>query len=475
MPFAPVAKQQAGCSVNGVSSHGVTRLLKLACYEHLGGTPSMSPINESIQSRSDGGGGGWLGRALVVLFVWMVIALVGYYLVSMLLHGNSNAGPQPPGKGPGNVPARQGGAAGNQAPEDPSVPPAEVAQGTTVELGVAFGTEKERWLKTAVEAFAKSPAGKSIHVNLYGMGSLESAHAILEGEKGEKRIHVWSPASSLYKETFLLEWQLSHTGNPIVKEETLAMSPMVFVMWKDRYDAFTAKFGEVNFDTISSALDSEGGWGGIANQTEWGLFKFGHTHPNQSNSGLMTLVLMAYDFHKKVRNLTIGDIVDPKFQAWLTKFERGVSGKTNSTGNLMREMVLKGPSAYDAVMVYEAVAIDYLKNAEGRWGELKVVYPKHNIWNDNPYYILKTDWTRPEHQKAAETFLSFLMSSDIQKKSLDHGFRPGNTDVPVLFPESPFMKFEKYGLKVKLPTAGELPPPEVINNLQQTWQRSAGP
>ena len=39
----------------------------------------------------------------------------------------------------------------------------------------------------------------------------------------------------------------------------------------------------------------------IAGKPEWGLFKFGHTHPDQSNSGLLTLVLMAYEFAGKRR------------------------------------------------------------------------------------------------------------------------------------------------------------------------------
>jgi ABC-type sulfate transport system substrate-binding protein len=137
-------------------------------------------------------------------------------------------------------------------------------------------------------------------------------------------------------------------------------------------------------------------------------------------------------------------------------------------------MVLKGPSSFDAVMVYESVAIDFLKNAEGRWGELRVVYPDRNMWNDNPYYILSTEWSGPEEQRAAEMFLAFLMSETIQRKALDHGFRPGDPSVAVNAPESPFVKYEKYGLTIDLTTVCEPPRPEVINNLQQTWQRAAG-
>ncbi len=92
---------------------------------------------------------------------------------------------------------------------------------------------------------------------------------------------------------------------------------------------------------------------------------------------------------------------------------------------MMRDMVLRGPSTFDGLLVYESVAIDYLKSAEGRWGELRVVYPKRNMWNDNPYYVLDVPWSSADQRKAAERFLDFLLSVPVQQRSLEHGFRPG--------------------------------------------------
>jgi hypothetical protein len=57
---------------------------------------------------------------------------------------------------------------------------------------------------------------------------------------------------------------------------------------------------------------------------------------------------------------------------------------------------------------------------------------------------------------------------------VEHGFHPGNPDVPVRFPDSPFLKYEKYGLKSDLTTMCEVPSNEVISDLQRTWQRAAG-
>jgi hypothetical protein len=341
--------------------------------------------------------------------------------------------------------------------------------GSQVEVGIAHGTEKQRWLEWAVQQFAQTRDGKRIKINLIPMGSLEGAHALLNGDQ---RIQVWSPASALYKDIFVQEWQIKYNQNPILKEEPIALSPMVFVMWDERYQAFIQKYKTLSFATIGQALQEKGGWETIAQKPEWGLFKFGHTHPNESNSGLMTIVLAAYSYQKKTKDLDVKDVVDVGFENWLQSFERGVSGLSNSTGNMMKEMVLKGPSSYDALFVYESVAIDYLKNAEGRWGQIRVAYPEYNAWNDNPYYIIDATWSSNDQRKAAQTFLDFLLSEPIQKESLAHGFRPANPNVPVKFPDSPFVKYADYGIKVNLAKMCDPPRAEVVNNLLQSWQRS---
>lgn len=411
-------------------------------------------------NNNSGGGGGWLSKVLVVILVWVGLAAGAYYLIANRAGsgGSATATATPPLQ-PGTTPA-------------PGTAPA--ADPDQVAVGIAYGTEKRRWLEWARDEFEKTDAGKRIDIDLIPMGSVEGSNAVLAGDQ---RIHVWSPASGLYRRNFVDEWQVRHAsgGNdPIAREELLALTPMVFVMWRERYDAFAAKYGQLSFVTVAQALAEPGGWNAIAGRPEWGLFKFGHTHPNQSNSGLMTLVLLAYDYHKKTRGLAMADILDPKFQAWMVQLERGVSGLSNSTGNMMRDMVLRGPSTYDAVFVYENVAIDYLKNAEGRWGRIHVAYPPQNMWNDNPYYVLDVPWSTAEHREAAEAFLAFLLSERVQRQALEHGFRPGNPSVAINTPDSPFTAYADYGLRIDVPSVAENPPPEVIGNLLAGWQRSIG-
>lgn len=354
-------------------------------------------------------------------------------------------------------------AALGQPSDDPSA---------VTEIGVAYGTEKRAWLEWAAREFAAGEAGKRIRVNLIPMGSVESARAIVDGDQ---RVHVWSPASSLYRQVLLRDWAARQRGNPILKEEALALTPMVLVMWKERYDAFVARSPEVSLRTIYYAMHAQTGWGRIAGKPEWGVFKFGHTHPDQSNSGLMTLIILSYGALRKRAGLTVADVNSVEFREYLAAFERGVAGLSNSTGNLMRELTVKGPSGFDSLMVYENLAIDYFRSGETKWGPLQVIYPAENLWNENPYCILNTPWTTKAHQDAADTFLRFLMSEPIQTRALDYGFRPGNPAVPIKGPDSPFVRFAEFGLQVEVPEMCEVPSAEVVENLQQIWLRHAVP
>ena len=77
-------------------------------------------------------------------------------------------------------------------------------------------------------------------------------------------IQVWTPASSAFRTVFEREWRARRETDPIVQAENLVVTPLVFVMWKERYDAFVAKYGEVTWKTLGQALAEPSGWQAIA-------------------------------------------------------------------------------------------------------------------------------------------------------------------------------------------------------------------
>jgi ABC-type sulfate transport system substrate-binding protein len=134
-------------------------------------------------------------------------------------------------------------------------------------------------------------------------------------------------------------------------------------------------------------------------------------------------------------------------------------------------MVLRGPSQYDCLLLYENLAIDYLAEARDRWGELQVIYPEPSMWNENPYYILDVPWSDERHRAAAEEFLAYLMTEPIQQRALEHGFRPGDPSVPIRSAGSPLVRHEASGLRIDLPRMCDPPKADVLDSLLSSFRR----
>jgi serine/threonine protein kinase/ABC-type Fe3+ transport system substrate-binding protein len=331
-----------------------------------------------------------------------------------------------------------------------------------VKIGIAFSPEKIDWVRLAIDQFAQTPAGKGVNIEVLTMNAPEGMNAVLSNDK---RIMLWSPASNLYRDLFVQEWKATHNGtDPIGREQLLSLTPMVFVMFEERYQEFVKKYGALNFETLSKALQVPDGWKGIAQKPEWGRFMFALGDPHKYNSALAALTLMAFSFYKKETGLTHQDIEKPEFARWVSSFGAAMVDRGSSAQN-MTDMVLRGATAWDGIFTYESEAVQNSKNVEGRWGAVRIVYPELNIWNDNPCFLINAEWVTPAQKKAANTFLDFLVSEPIQKLLIDQGFRPANHKVPILFPDSPFRALEKFGLKINVDIAVDPPGPEVLKAL----------
>jgi ABC-type Fe3+ transport system substrate-binding protein len=221
---------------------------------------------------------------------------------------------------------------------------------------------------------------------------------------------------------------------------------------------------------VAQALAEPTGWAAIANKPEWGVFTFGHTDPSRSNSGLMSLVLMAYDYYDANRGIRPEQVMNQEFLTWLEGLEKNASTDEHSTGQLMTEMLRFGPSTFNAVMVYENLALANLGTAEGRWGKIQVIYPRRSVWNENPYYILNVPWSTQEHRDAAKLFQDFLLSKEAQRVARDkYLFRPANVDLPIIEQGSAFARLQDI-VKIDVP-AIQRPSADFLNQLLQVWRR----
>lgn len=399
-----------------------------------------------------------------------VIALLAAFLLAggLLVWWNST---RTPGSGDGSAdggvirpePARDGGGA-------PAAP------GTTISL--LYSTEKEDWLREAIDRF--KVAQPRIQVDLVGMGSLDAVRALLAGEQ---RPTLWSPADTMAVNLFATQWQLAKGGDPLLREgsrwpQSTLLTPLVFVIWESRARVLLGQQTALTWQRLREAVASRDGWRGLGGEAAWAYVKFGHTDPMRSNSGMQALVLMAYGFYARDHGLTVPDVTAQPFQDFIHAIEAGRQRQdfgAASTGTFMRNMIRQGPSLYDVAVVYEATAIAELPRAQGRWENLVVHYPDINIWSDHPICLFKTEWVTPAQRTAANTLLDFLMSPDIQKLALKHGFRPGNLDVPVRTqePDNPFNRYHDLGIHTEVARVAAPPEGAVIQALLQTYQRNA--
>jgi hypothetical protein len=358
-----------------------------------------------------------------------------------------------------------------------SAPPPIEPQNEPVHINIACGFERQKWLESAYQEFRGTPAGGASRIHVYGMSSEAAVQAIIAGvgspaASDAVTIHVWSPASSIHRAVLEQEWRRTHAGSPILRAEDLAVTPLVFVIWKQRRDAFLQKYAKIDFQNLGAAIREPGGWKTIAGKDEWGLFKFGHADPHQSDNGLQMLFLMAGEFSGKPGGPGLEDIHGRPFQSWLRGFELGVprsgSGLPASAAKLAEELVLRGPSQYDCLFLDENLAIESMHAAVQRWGEqgeIAIAYPNPSTENRQPYYILDVPWSTDRQRKAAAVFLEFLRSEPIQRGALAHGIRPPGPLSPQDASGSPLVRRASSGLRIDQPPVYDPPPADVVKAL----------
>jgi hypothetical protein len=310
-----------------------------------------------------------------------------------------------------------------------------------IEVKIAAGSEKRGWFEEAAERFMADPAqnkidGKPVRIIIDKIGSIKSAGLILEGKTmqgGRNEYQVWAPASSVFRS--VVEDAFSE-GRLFETDESVARSPMVFVTWEPVQQAIDSGIQKsMSFDTITEIFSRE--LRGEKIDPNGRTYQFGFTRPQDSNSGAVALVTMAYEFFAKDRGrykIRMEDLADADFQAYLA-FMKYMSDQTKtSTGKLAEPLMQAGYGGQplSTVYVYEnlAVKLAYIRKANDPAGPKAIIrYPKYNLVSDHPYYTLRHGNSR-EQVTAAVRFKDFLLTRDIQLLALQkEGFRPVSTEI----------------------------------------------
>jgi Ca-activated chloride channel family protein len=338
-----------------------------------------------------------------------------------------------------------------------------------VELDVAFSSEKKDWAGEAIAQFnASHPTtdeGRPIQVKVSFTGSVEPIETIVEGTQ---KVHVFSPASSLVLPLLEDRWvgAKGATAKPLVAAaDPLVLSPVVIAMWEPMARALGWPSKKIGWHEIATLARSPDGWRGKGHP-EWGDFRFGHTHPGYSNSGLIAVLAETYAGLGKTRDLTPTDVADRNAKQFLHDIESSVVHYGRSTGFFYDALAQHGPAYLSAAVLYENLVVASTGEAALPF-PLVCLYPREGTeWADHPYAVLDAPWVGPPERDAAAKLKAFLLSRPIQERALSRfGFRPALTDIALGAPID-----AAHGADPKEPqTLLDAPNVRVMRALLDTW------
>jgi Ca-activated chloride channel family protein len=168
---------------------------------------------------------------------------------------------------------------------------------------------------------------------------------------------------------------------------------------------------------------------------EWGQFKFGHTHPDSSNTGRLAISSFIYAALGETEGLTPDMVKSSRAREALRKLELNTYHYGVSSKSLAIKMAERGPGYLSAGTNSEigVLATNFFQEnlMQSPW-TMVFVFPEGSVmWSDNPFCILDTDWVIDEQREAAEVYHEFLMSQEAQELAIDEWLRPAAASIPL--------------------------------------------
>jgi Ca-activated chloride channel family protein len=333
------------------------------------------------------------------------------------------------------------GASSSQPPDESEAPVTEPPPGS-VEVIMLTADTKAEWVRKATEPFNtqgfETSAGNTIFVEVIEEGSPGDAQQAVIDETIQ--LVVWSPGDMSWVETANQTWQDLGKGTLVSGEcPRIVFAATGFAMWRPMAEAMGWPDTPIGWDDIVTLASDPEGWGRYGHP-EWGQFKFGHTHPEHSNTGFFMLANLAYSSLDATSGLTPELVKSEQVVEAFQKVELNTYHYGYSTRLLQNMMAEQGPAYLHAVTASETSALKnnevYTAPAEKRFPFVFIFPAEGTFWSDNPFCILDTEWVSDEQREAAEIYRDFLLQSEQQDLAVNIGLRPANPDVSLHDPIS---------------------------------------
>lgn len=359
------------------------------------------------------------------------------------------------------------------ATTNPSFPPLVCAQRSDnpVTLTMYYGSEKQEWINDVIPDFNRqhiSACDGPITVNAIAIGSGDSEQGILDGTI---KPDVWSPAGSVWLSLLNASWPTHDiVGSGANDNRRLVVSPVVVAMWKPEAEALGWPGKPIGWSDIAALSTNPQGWAAYGHP-EFGAFKFGHTHPEESNSGLDAIIAENYAAVGKQRGLSLNDVTNPTTKAFVANAENAIIHYGDSTGFFATEMFDKGPNYLSAAVMYESLVVEsYDTKAypqSKQYPPVVAIYPKEGTFlSDHPFVVPNAPWMTASKKAAAQRLGDYLLDGPQQQKALHYGFRPAQSGTNGL--SAPLD--DAHGVDPAQPqTILPIPDVAIINAIKQAW------
>jgi hypothetical protein len=353
---------------------------------------------------------------------------------------------------------------------DPVVP--EVGEGP-LEVHVVSALPVADWVQEAAHQFNAEQhtlEGRPIQVTVTPMDGL-TAKGRYERDELDPLPTAWIPDSRYLVELVNAAYK-ERLGRDVFltdgeyRARPLGISLLTWGIYDSRAGVLEEGYGDISWNTIHDAAVAPGGWGELGGEPDWGYFKLAISNPRKNISGLAAMVAAAGEYFGKT-NISVEDVTDPDFQAWLQEIMSSMSDLSGGTYTVA-DLALFGYTTGDAGQLLESDLLVNMQGIQTRWADpLRIVYPEYVTWFDFPFTVWMGPETTALEKNAALEFEEFLLSEGVQQKALAYGLRPANPNVPVTGEGSLFDQWAAQGVLGVVPrtTAMRSPDRDVLQAL----------
>jgi Ca-activated chloride channel homolog len=345
----------------------------------------------------------------------------------------------------------------------PTTTPRDSATVDAARLSFAYSPEKEQLLAPLIERFNEErhmSGGRTVLVEPKVVASGDAETRIAEGKLEPT---MWSPASSFWGR--LLNYEADRRLVPD-ENPSIVRTPLVIAMWEELADAYGYPRRKLGYRELGEL--ATGGWAAVG-KPQFGAFKYVHTNPDFSTSGLSAVAASYYAAAGKKEGLTDADVARARPQ--VRRLERSIVHYGDTTLFIAEEMRKHGLGYASAAAMEEITLLDFNRSAEDG-DRLVAMYPEEGtFFSDNPLITMRGDWVTAEQRKASQAFAAFLAEEVTPELAGSEGFRPADEGAA---PAG--LVTAANGVDPKQPSRVlRLPEPKVLAQLKAAWRADRKP